>query len=199
MYLKDKPLQYLLDSLDSNINNISTINSTTIKKNPKNTFLTVKKSLGIGKQILDNKQKDSTGNNMYLSNNITVDQNSNILPELLSINRALSNEEKDIIKKIETIKTEYRQLLNTNQYGKLGELNKNLTELRNKLKQSYASASVTTTKEEYEKRTVNNVDYRTDPTLLKSEEIISGVPNYVLYGGVGLIGLFIIYSMTGKK
>ncbi len=124
---------------------------------------------------------------------------TNTLPELLTISRALTNEEKDIIKKIEAIKTEYRQLLNSNQYGKLGELNKNLTELRSKLKQSYASATVTTTKEEYDKRTVNNVDYRTDPSLVKGEEIISGIPNYVLYGGAGIIALLLIYSLTGKK
>lgn len=124
---------------------------------------------------------------------------TNTLPELVSINRAYTNEEKDIIKQIESIKAEYQSLLRNNQYGKLGELNAKLSELRNKLKQSFASATVTTTKEDYDKRLVNQLNFRTDESGVKGQEIISGVPNYVLYGGAGLVALLLIYSLTGRK
>ncbi len=121
---------------------------------------------------------------------------TNTLPELLTISRPLTTEEKDIIRQIESIKTEYRTLLNNNQYNKLGELNSKLKVLRDNLTKSYATATITTTKEEYDKRTVNNLDYRSE---IKSEELISGVPNYVVYGGAGLVALLLIYSLTGKK
>lgn len=32
-----------------------------------------------------------------------------------------------------------------------------------------------------------------------SSELIPGVPNYVIYGGAGLVALLLIYSLTGKK
>lgn len=32
-----------------------------------------------------------------------------------------------------------------------------------------------------------------------SNELIPGVPNYVVYGGAGLLALLLIYSLTGKK
>lgn len=32
-----------------------------------------------------------------------------------------------------------------------------------------------------------------------SSELIPGVPNYVVYGGAGIVALLIIYSLTGKK
>lgn len=124
---------------------------------------------------------------------------TNTLPELLTISRPLTTEEKDIIRQIESIKTEYRTLLNNNQYSKLGELNSQLKDLRDKLTSSYATATVTTTKEEYDKRTVNNLDYRIDQSGVKGQEIISGLPNYVIYGGAGLVALLLIYSLTGKK
>ncbi len=124
---------------------------------------------------------------------------TNTLPELLTISRPLTTEEKDIIRQIESIKTEYRTLLNNNEYSKLGELNSQLKVLRDKLTSSYATATVTTTKEEYDKRTVNNLDYRIDQSGVKGQEIISGLPNYVIYGGAGLVALLLIYSLTGKK
>jgi hypothetical protein len=133
---------------------------------------------------------------MYLSQNMMIAPGTNTLPELLTISRPLTTEEKDIIRQIESIKTEYRTLLNNNQYNKLGELNSKLKVLRDNLTKSYATATITTTKEEYDKRTVNNLDYRSE---IKSEELISGVPNYVVYGGAGLVALLLIYSLTGKK
>ena len=136
---------------------------------------------------------------MYLSQNVLIAPGTNTLPELVTINRAYTTEEKDIIKQIETIKAEYQTLLRNNQYGKLGELNNKLSELRNKLKESFASATVTTTKEEYDARLVNQLNYKTDESGVKGQEIISGVPNYVLYGGAGVLALLLIYSLTGKK
>jgi hypothetical protein len=136
---------------------------------------------------------------MYISENVMIAPGTNTLPELMTIDRALTSEEKNIIRDIETIKAEYQTLLKSNQYGKLGTLNTQLTELRNKLKQSYATANVTTTKQEYDARLVNQLNYRSGESGVKGQEIISGVPNYVIYGGAGLIALLLIYSLTGKK
>jgi len=40
----------------------------------------------------------------------------------------------------------------------------------------------------------------TDTVAQKSnKQLIAGIPNYVLYGGAGLVALLLIYSLTGKK
>jgi hypothetical protein len=69
MYLKDKPLQYLLDSVNPNqggkttTGNVSTatVRSTTVNTiDPKKAFSIAKKSTEIGKQMVENKPKDPT-------------------------------------------------------------------------------------------------------------------------------------------
>ena len=69
MYLKDKPLQYLLDSVNPNQGgrtttgnvNTATVRSTTVNTiDPKKAFSIAKKSTEIGKQMVENKPKDPT-------------------------------------------------------------------------------------------------------------------------------------------
>lgn len=135
---------------------------------------------------------------MYLSEPIAFNANANVLPELVTLNRAWTSEEKTLLDQIELLKKEYKNLVSNNQYGKLGEINNKLTDLRKKLGESIKTGTIVTTKEDYNKNLVNQYDYKYS-TSSSSSEIISGIPNYAVYIGGGVLAYILLTSLLGKK
>jgi hypothetical protein len=135
---------------------------------------------------------------MYLSEPIAFNPNANVLPELVTLNRAWTSEEKTLLDQIELLKKEYKNLVSNNQYGKLGEINNKLTDLRKKLGESIKTGTIVTTKEDYNKNLVNQYDYKYS-TSSSSSEIISGIPNYAVYIGGGVLAYILLTSLLGKK